>query len=150
VILNSYFPRAFRRSLLPDAGMTTPKQIAHKLVKYARKHPGTGLAVFEIPQIPGCRRISHSAKGIDESLLTTPYAIPIALLNPYLAGGLFLDYLARGRYHPIPKHFETLGPEELSPLTAPAATGENAASAGVTQRAGGAHPRLQGAGAANE
>lgn len=42
VILNSYFPSTFRRSVFPDAGMTTPKQITYKLVKYARKHPATG------------------------------------------------------------------------------------------------------------
>jgi hypothetical protein len=129
VILNSYFPGAFRRNVFPDAGMTTPKQITYKLVKYARKHPETGLAVFEIPQIPGYRRMSRSPKGVDESLLTTPYAIPIVLLNPYLAGGLFVDYLVRGRYHPIPKHPEVLGPDNLSPLTAPAAIQENAVSA---------------------
>ncbi len=131
VILNSYFPSTFRRNVFPDAGMTTPKQITYKLVKYARKHPETGLAVFEIPQIPGYRRMSRSPKGIDESLLTTPYAIPIVLLNPYLAGGLFADYLVRGRYHAIPKHPEILGPDNLLPLTAPAAPKENAATTDV-------------------
>ncbi|MGO9639057.1 MAG: hypothetical protein ACLPSO_14115 [Terracidiphilus sp.] len=176
VILNSYFPSTFRRNIFPDAGMTTPKQITYKLVKYARRHPETGLAVFEIPQIPGYRRMSKSPKGIDESLLTTPYAIPIALLNPYLAGGLFVDYLVRGRYHPIPKHPQVLGPEDLSPLTMPATIQENAASTGVptdrstsvgssagvqapsavsggtaaTLTAGGANPSLRGIGAANE
>jgi hypothetical protein len=176
VILSSYFPSTFRRSVFPDAGMTTPKQITYKLVKYARKHPETGLAVFEIPQIPGYRRTSHSPKGIDESLLTTPYAIPIVLLNPYLAGGLFVDYLARGRCHPIPKHPEILGPGNLLPLTATSAPKENAATTGVaadrsssvgssagiqapgiipggtaaTLTAGGANPGQQGIGAANE
>jgi hypothetical protein len=176
VILNSYFPSTFRRSVFPDAGMTTPKQITYKLVKYARKHPETDLAVFEIPQIPGYRRMSHSPKGIDESLLTTPYAIPIALLNPYLAGGLFVDYLVRGRYHPIPKHPEVLGPDNLSPLTAPAATQQNSVSAAVptdrsssaglsagvqapgpvsagpapSQEAGESNPGLRGTGAQNE
>ena len=112
--------------------MTTPKQITYKLVRYARKHPETDLAVFEIPQIPGYRRMSHSPKGIDESLLTTLYAIPIVLLNPYLAGGLFVDYLVRGRYHPIPKHPEVLGPDDLSPLTAPAPTQQNSVSAAAS------------------
>jgi hypothetical protein len=80
-------------------------------VRYARKHPETQLTVFEIPQIPGYRHESHSAKGIDESLATTVYAIPIAIMNPYLAGGLFADYLVRGRYHLIPKHPQVLSPE---------------------------------------
>ena len=113
VVLNGYFPRAFRRSIFRDAGMTTPKQITYKLVRYARRHPETQLTVFEIPQIPGYRRGSRSVKGIDESFVTTVYAIPIAFANPYLAGGLFVDYLVRGRYHLIPKHPEVLGPGEF-------------------------------------
>ena len=129
VVLNSYFPHTFRRSIFPDAGMTTPKQITYKLVRYARKHPETQLAVFEIPQIPGYRRRSHSIKNVDESFVTTVYAIPIAILNPYLAGGLFVDYLVRGRYHLIPKDPQILSPENLSALTAQAAPNEDSTSA---------------------
>ncbi len=146
VILNDYFPRTFSRSIFPDAGMTTPKQITYKLVRFARKNPGTKLTVFEIPQIPGYRRRSHSAKTIDESFVTTLYAIPIALANPYLAGGLFVDYLVRGRYHLIPKDPTVLGPEDLSALTAAACTQENSASAGAAT----ANQDLQGTGADDE
>jgi hypothetical protein len=131
VVLNGYFPRTFSRSIFPDAGMTTPKQITYKLLRYARKHPEAQLTVFEIPQIPGYRRRSHSAKGIDESFVTTIYAIPIALMNPYLAGALFVDYLVRGRYHLISKEPTVLGPDKLSALTAPASTQENSAIAGT-------------------
>lgn len=162
VVLNGYFPRAFRRSVFPDAGMTTPKHIAYKLVRYARKHPETQLTVFVIPQIPGYRRGSRSNKGIDESFVTTLYAVPIAFANPYLAGGLFVDYLVRGRYHLIPKHPEVLGPEDFAALTAPAASDENAASADAqvpgaipggadaTQAPAGADSGLKGSGAADE
>jgi len=131
VVLNSYFPKAFGRSIFPDAGMTTPKQITYKLVRYARKHPEAQLTVFEIPQIPGYRRRSHSAKGIDESFVTTIYAVPITLINPYLAGGLLVNYLIRGRYHPVPRNPVVLGPDDLSALTAPTSTQENSAIAGV-------------------
>jgi hypothetical protein len=117
VILNSYFPHTFRRSIFPDAGMTTPKQTTYKLVRYARKHPGLDLQVFEIPQIPGYRRMSHSNKSIDESFVTTIYAIPITILNPYVTGALLVDYLVRGHYHLIPRHPEVLGPETLAALT---------------------------------
>jgi hypothetical protein len=130
VLLNDYFPHTFRRSIFPDAGMTTPKQIAYKLTRYARKHPETQLTVFEISQIPGYRRLSHSNKSIDESIITTVYAIPIAIMNPYLAGGLFVDYLVRGRHHLIPKNPEVLGPGNLAALTAETAANENSASAG--------------------
>lgn len=131
IMLNFYFPGTFRRSVFPDAGMTTPKQLAYKLERYARKHPETHLAIFEIEQIPGYRRKSRLNKSIAESLSTTGYAIPIAVLNPYLAGGLFVDYFVRGRYHLIPKNMQLLGPDNLLALTAPARAAENPLSAGV-------------------
>jgi hypothetical protein len=115
-LLNQYFPGTFKRTLFPDAGMTTPRQIAYKLVKYSKKHPETDLTVFEIPQVPGYRRQSHSNKSVSASLITTGYAVPIILLNPYLAGGIFVDYLVRGRYPLIPHHPPSLAPEQLSML----------------------------------
>lgn len=130
-VLNAYFPRTFRRSIFPDAGMTTPKQITYKLERYAKKHPELELEVFEIPQVPGYRRLSRSNKSISESLITTGYAIPIAILNPYLAGGLFVDYVVRGRYHLIPKDPEKLTPETLARLTLPGMPAENPLSASV-------------------
>lgn len=130
-VLNEYFPRTFRRSIFPDAGMTTPKQITYKLVRYAKKHPETQLAVFEIPQVPGYRRLSRSNKSISESLITTGYAVPIAILNPYLAGGLFVDYVLHGHYHLIPKDPNELTPETLTALTYSGTPAENPLSAGV-------------------
>jgi hypothetical protein len=131
--LNLYFPGAFKRSIFPDAGMSTPKQLAYRLERYANQHPETQLTIFEIPQIPGYRRPSHSNKSAAESLITTVYAIPIALTNPYLAGGLFVDYLMRARYHLIPKNPELLEPDSLSALglTAAAPAAQNPWSAGA-------------------
>jgi hypothetical protein len=117
-ILNTYFPGRFRRSIFPDAGITSPKQLTAKLVRYARKHPELELAVYEIPQVPGYRRLSRSTDGVAEALITNGYAIPIALLNPYLAGGLLVDYLAAGASHPIPRHPDILDPGTLTALTA--------------------------------
>ena len=117
VVLNFYFPDTFKRSFFPDAGMTTPKQIAFKLKRYARKHKGTDLQVFEIPQIPGYRRMSRSNKSVAESLVTTAYAIPLAIVNPYLTGGILVDYLIRGRFHILPKHPQVLADGRLEPLT---------------------------------
>jgi hypothetical protein len=130
-VLNQYFPRTFERSIFPDAGMTTPKQIAFKLERYAKKHPDAQLEIFEIPQVPGYRRLSRSNKNISESLITTAYAVPIAILNPYLAGGLFVDYVVRGRYHLIPKNPEKLTPETLDTLTYSGVPAENPLSASV-------------------
>ena len=130
-VLNQYFPRTFRRGVFPDAGMTTPKQIAHKLETYAKKHPEMQLQIYEIPQVPGNRRSSRANKSISESLITTAYAIPITIVNPYLAGCLFADYILRSHYQLIPKDREKLGPEDLYALTVPAAPAENPLSASV-------------------
>lgn len=133
VILNSYFPHTFHRSIFPDAGVTTPKQLTYKLVRYAHKHPEIHLTVFEIPQVPGYRSPSHSTKGIAESFATTLYAVPLTLVNPYLFGGIFVDYIIRGRYHLIPKHPEVVDPTDLTALRLPAARApaEQAAATGA-------------------
>lgn len=131
VVLDNYFPDSFHRSIFPDAGVTTPKQVTYNLVRYARKHPEAQLAVFEILQIPGYRRHSHSNKDIAESFSTTAYAIPLTLVNPYLTGIIFADYIFRGRYHLMPRHPQVLSPQNLAALTAPPAGKENAAGAGL-------------------
>jgi hypothetical protein len=128
VTLNYYFPSTFKRSAFPDAGVTTPKQIAYKLVRYGKKHPDAGVAVFEIPQIPGNRRPSGTNKDIAESLVTTGYAIPIAVLNPYLAGALLVDFLVRGHFHLLPKNPEILRPDNLAELTGAGETNLNSLS----------------------
>jgi hypothetical protein len=125
VILNTYFPHTFRRSIFPDAGMTTPKQVAYRLERYGRRHPDLGLRVFEIPQVPGYRRLSHANKSIDESFITTVYAIPITLLNPYVTGALMVDFLVRGHYRLVPRHPQVLSPETLIALTLPGVSLEN-------------------------
>jgi hypothetical protein len=79
--------------------------------------------------VPGYRWHSHSTKDIAESFSTTAYAIPLALVNPYLAGGIFVDYLVRGRYHIVPKHPEVVGPDHLTALTSSPTPVENAADA---------------------
>jgi len=130
-VLDQYYPGTFDRSIFPDAGMTTPKQIAYKLTRYARKHPEVGLAVYELPQIPGLHRHSRSNKDIAESLVTTAYAVPLAVVSPYLAGGILVDYLVRSHRGVIPKHPQKLDAEHLQALTRGSASMENLASAGA-------------------
>jgi hypothetical protein len=119
LILNNYFPHKFRRTILPDAGITTPKRVAYTLVKYARRHPEMPFSILEIPQVPGYRHDSRAIHGVDESLITDGYVIPIVLLNPYVAGGLLVDYLLRGRYNVIPKNIATVDAQHLGALTHP-------------------------------
>lgn len=134
-VMNIYFPHTFRRTIFPDAGMTTPRQITYKLVRYAKKHPELELTVFEIPQVPGYRRESHANKSVSASLVTTGYAVPLTLLNPYLTGAIFVDYLVRGRYPLIPKKPAILEPETLAELgEIPAPEPQPAASGRLTSR----------------
>jgi hypothetical protein len=127
-VLNTFFPGTFPRSVFPDAGMTTPKQIAFKLEHYGRQHPEAQLSVFVIPQVPGYRRHSGSNKNVTQSLATTAYAVPIALFNPYIAGGLAVDYLVRGRGRLVPRETTTLSPGTLSLLAQPSQLAANAFS----------------------
>ncbi len=115
-LLNQYFPDTFERNAFPDAGVTTPRQIAYKLEKYSKKHPEVDLAVYEIPQVPGYRHPSHSNKSIAGSLITTGYILPIILINPYLAGGIVADFLIRGRYPVLHGHPAVLSPDQLAVL----------------------------------
>lgn len=115
-VLNLYFPRKFRRSAFPDAGLTTPRHIAHRLVVYAHRHPQLRLRVYEIPQVPGYRKPSHRNHGIAESLVKSGYVVPIVILSPYVAGGLLADYLITGRDKILPKQVPRLLPTELSVL----------------------------------
>jgi hypothetical protein len=75
--------------------------------------------------------MSGRNKSVSASLITTGYAIPIALLNPYLAGGIFVDYRVRGRFPRILEHAEVLEPEQLSKLTELAQVSENPARTNV-------------------
>ena len=117
-ILNFYLPQTFRRSILPDAGITTPRQISFKLVRYARKHPETQLKLFIIPQVPAYRRRSRGNKSIAKSLITTGIVIPLAFLSPYIPAAVFVDYLVWGRF-PLPlKYVQVFKAEDLAQSTA--------------------------------
>jgi hypothetical protein len=116
-ILNFYFPGTFGRSVFPDAGITTPRQITYKLVRYAQKHPETQLTGFEIPQVPGYRRRSRRNQSIAESLIMRGYVLPFAFISPYIVGGVLVDYLVWGRYPLTLKHLHILTPHKMDPMT---------------------------------
>ena len=124
-ILNFYFPRTFHRTILPDAGITTPRQVTYQLLRYARQHPETQLATFDIPQVPGNRRRSRANKSIAQSLITSGYVVPLGFITPYLAGAVIVDYLVWGRYPLGLKHAQILTPENMAPLTSSAVSTQN-------------------------
>jgi hypothetical protein len=99
-VLNFYYPHAVGRSITADIAITTPKQIAKSLANYAHRHDELELSEIIIPQIPGSIPRSHTPRGVVESLLKTKkYAIPIAVLNPYVLAGIAVTYLTNGRFN---------------------------------------------------
>lgn len=127
-LLNFYYPHAIRRNFFVDLGITTPKQVARSLTKYAKRHPDLDFSTFVIPQIPGSIDRSHRVNGVVEAMLRSKkYVVPLVVLSPHLTAGMVVAYLADGRFTP-PKD----APKELLPGGIPgneAETGSEAISA---------------------
>jgi hypothetical protein len=99
-VLNFYEPHSIHRNFLSDAGITTPKQVARSLTKYAHRHPELELTSFEIQQVPGSIKRSHSVDGLAEALVKSKkYLIPLAILSPVTTCTIGVAYLA-GRFNP--------------------------------------------------
>jgi hypothetical protein len=93
-IVNFYQPHAIHRSFFTDAGMTTPKHAAESLVSYSRRHPDLLFSSFVMVQMPGTLPRSRPIRGIIESFLKSKkYAVPVAVLHPYIVGSLAVVYL---------------------------------------------------------
>ena len=100
-ILNFYFPHSIHRNFVSDVGLMTPKQAAHSLQKYAKRHRDLEFSTFVILQVPGTIHRSTPVHGVIESLIETKkYVLPLALLHPVVAGSLVAVYIGDGRYHP--------------------------------------------------
>jgi hypothetical protein len=121
-VLDFYFPGAFRRHIVPDGGLVTPRQVAYSLVRYGRKHSEVGLTVLQIPLVPGYHHKSRLGMTVTESMIATGYVVPIAFLSPYAGGVLVADCLMWGR-EPLPvKHAEVVTPQTMDLLKSGAVT----------------------------
>jgi hypothetical protein len=102
-LLNVYYPHSIHRNFFVDLGITTPKQVARSLTKYADRHPELTFSTFMIPQVPGSIKRSHSIDGVMESVVKSKkYVVPLAVWNPGVAAGLVVAYLTDGRFT-VPK-----------------------------------------------
>jgi hypothetical protein len=98
-LLNVYYPHAVHRNFFVDLGITTPKQVARSLTKYADRHPELAFSTFMIPQVPGSIKRSHPVDGVLESVVKSKkYVLPLAVLTPELTAGLVVAYLTDGRF----------------------------------------------------
>ena len=98
-LLNVYYPHGVHRNFFVDLGITTPKQVARSLTKYADRHPELTFATFMIPQVPGSIKRSHPIDGVVESVVKSKkYVLPLAVLTPEVTAGLVVAYLTDGRF----------------------------------------------------
>lgn len=99
-ILDFYYPHAAHRSFTADLGMTTPKQVAKSLAHYGNRHERTDLTVFVLPQVPGSIPRSSNVDGVLEAVIRKKYVAPLVWVQPYVAAGIVVTYLTRGRFRP--------------------------------------------------
>src|SRR6202050_912440 len=84
-VMNFYYPKALHRSIVADAGITTPKQMAKMLIRFSGRHEELAFSRFVIPQVPGSAARSTPVHGVVESFLKSKkYIVPAAVVNPIL------------------------------------------------------------------
>ena len=99
-ILNFYYPHSVRRSVVADIGITTPKQITKRLIKYSARHPQVELSRIVIPQVPGSMPRSSTVHNVVESFFTSKkYIVPSAIMSPIFAGCVAAVYVGTGGAH---------------------------------------------------
>jgi hypothetical protein len=99
-ILNFYHPRSESHGSIVDLGFSTPKHEAKSLVRYSRHHPELKFTAFVIPQVPGTMRRSKPVRGVLESIFRAKkYAAALALINPFIAGGVVSVDLVGDRFN---------------------------------------------------
>lgn len=135
-VLDFYYPHSIHRNFIADVGMMTPRQAAKSLVKYSRRHPETDLHTFVIPQVPGSIARSTPVDGVVESLVKSKkYVLPLAYVNPWVAGSLLIAYFGDGRFHPDP-HAPLFSPVRAAePESATGTESNTAPAAGSAKRA---------------
>jgi hypothetical protein len=100
-VIDFYYPHALHRSVVGDLGVTTPKQIAKMLARYSHHHPELQSSDYLIPQVPGTIRRSKPIHGVLESVTAAKkYMLPLVVLNPYIGGGLLVEYFGHRRFDP--------------------------------------------------
>ncbi len=102
-VLNFYYPKSLHRSLVADAGMTTPKQLAKMLTKFSARHPELEFSRIMISQVPGSMPRSTNVHGVVESFFKAKkYIVPSVVVSPIFAGCVAAVYVGTGagRFEP--------------------------------------------------
>ena len=109
--VNFYYPKAAKRGVVADLGVSTPKHIAKTFYHYASHHPEYVSGAYIIPQVPGSIRRSKPIHGLVDSIFKAKkYAIPLAVFHPVLAASVGVIYVTNGRFNP-PKNARIFSPD---------------------------------------
>jgi hypothetical protein len=96
-LINFYYPKALHRSIVADVGISTPKQMAKRLLKFSEQHPELKFSQVIYPQIEGTMPRSTAAHGVVESFLKSKkYIVPSAIASPIFAGCVAAVYVGTG------------------------------------------------------
>ncbi len=99
-VLNFYYPKSLHRSLVADAGITTPKQLAKLLTKFSDRHPEIHSSRLIISQVPGSMPRSSTVHGVVESFFKSKkYLVPSVVVSPIFAGCVAAVYVVTGAGH---------------------------------------------------
>jgi hypothetical protein len=80
-------------------------------VKFSKHHSDLEFKSFVVAQVQGSIHRSDNIDGVVESLVKSKkYVFPLAVLDPWVAGGLAVAYFTDGRFHPD-KDAEILDPD---------------------------------------
>jgi hypothetical protein len=100
-VVTFYYPDSVWRSKIGDLGIMTPKQVAKSLVQFTKRDPQLQLTRFFIPQVPGTVKRSKPVHGlIDGVFHAKKYFVPLAVFQPFVAGGVATAYYFGGRFDP--------------------------------------------------
>ncbi len=104
-IVTFYYPDSVWRSKLGDLGFMTPKQAAKSFVQFskraAKQDPQLQLKSFFVPQVPGTVKRSRPIHGLVDGVFhAKKYFLPLAVLQPFVAGGVATTYYLGGRFDP--------------------------------------------------
>jgi hypothetical protein len=99
--VNFYYPKAVKRGLFSDLEVSTPKHTAKSLAQYSGRHPELQFTTFVVPQVPGSIKRSRPVRGLTESVFKAKkYELPLLIVQPFVAGGFAVAYVAGGRFNP--------------------------------------------------
>jgi hypothetical protein len=100
-VLATYYPGAVKPDYLNDFFMTSPKDVARSLTRYAEQHPESDFRVLHFSQVPGTtERSSECRSGTEQLYHSKKLVIPLAAFAWQAIPAVTASYVITGRFNP--------------------------------------------------